>query len=286
MKPRTLLDAPLAQARRWRARRTALPAMPDLTGRRFLFLGGLHRSGTSLLHRLLRAHPDTSGFVDTGVPEDEGQHLQSVFPPAQHFGGPGRFAFDPESHLTETSPFVSPANRDRLLREWGAQYDLTKTVLLEKSPPNLIRARFFQALLQETCFVFLVRHPIAVAYATQKWARTSFAELLLHWCLAHRLMLSDLGQLDRCMVLRYEDLVDAPELWLHTVFRFADLTSIRPNEPAENHNPYYFAVWEQQRAALGDLEATLADLATSTMAAFGYRFEAPYVEPSAAPLTS
>jgi Sulfotransferase family len=279
MGPRRVLNAFRLRARRWYYRRAPLATAPDLAGRRFLFLGGLHRSGTSLLHRLLRGHPDTSGFANTGAPEDEGQLLQSVFPRARQFGGPGRFAFDPEAHLTESSSLISDANRDKLLRQWGAYYDLSKPVLLEKSPPNLIRARFFQALLPSTGFIFIVRHPIAVAYATQKWAHTSFAELLLHWCLAHRLMLGDLRQLDHALVLRYEDVVDAPQPWLDAAFRLADLTPIRSSERIENHNPRYFAIWEQQRALWGDGEAALEELVAPTLAVFGYRLDPPFVEP-------
>ena len=61
------------------------------------------RSGTSILHRLLREHSDTSGFSDTGVPEDEGQYLQTVYAREAASGGPGQFAFNPGEHLTETS---------------------------------------------------------------------------------------------------------------------------------------------------------------------------------------
>ena len=59
--------------------------------RRLLFVGGLHRSGTSLVHRCLTRHPEVTGFSDTGVPEDEGQHLQTLYAPAYAHGGPGRF---------------------------------------------------------------------------------------------------------------------------------------------------------------------------------------------------
>src|SRR5215471_2962371 len=52
--------------------------------------------------RLLAAHPEMSGFSGTGVPADEGQHLQSVYPAAKKYGGPGRFGFAAESHLTES----------------------------------------------------------------------------------------------------------------------------------------------------------------------------------------
>ena len=55
--------------------------------KKFVFICGLHKSGTSLLFRILRDHPDMSGFTNTGVPKDEGQHLQSVYPPAWRFGG-------------------------------------------------------------------------------------------------------------------------------------------------------------------------------------------------------
>ena len=77
---------------------------PSPRERRLLFVGGLHRSGTSLVHRCLTRHPEVSGFSGTGVPEDEGQHLQTVYPPAYAHGGPGRFGFDPDAHLTESSP--------------------------------------------------------------------------------------------------------------------------------------------------------------------------------------
>ena len=63
-------------------------------------------------------HPDASGFRDTGVPEDEGQHLQSVYRPARAHGGPGRFGFDPGAHLTEDSPLVTDENRARLAADW------------------------------------------------------------------------------------------------------------------------------------------------------------------------
>jgi hypothetical protein len=54
----------------------------DASRQRLVFVGGLHRSGTTLLGRLIAQHPDVSGFAETGVPADEGQHLLSVYPTA------------------------------------------------------------------------------------------------------------------------------------------------------------------------------------------------------------
>src|SRR2546421_6400768 len=146
--------------------------------KRFIFIGGVHRSGTSLLHEMLRSHPAASGFAHTGVPMDEGQHLQSVFPPAKAFGGPGRFGFDPNSFMDEKHSLATRENAAKLWREWAPHWNTAKGVLLEKSPPNLVRTRFLQALFRESSFITILRHPIAVAYATQKWCNTSISSLV------------------------------------------------------------------------------------------------------------
>src|SRR5205814_5485769 len=114
---------------------------------RFVFLAGLHRSGTTLLARLLAAHPEISGFSGTGVPADEGQHLQSVYPAAKVYGGPGRFGFAAESHLTESSPLASEESARTLLEEWSTHWDLSRPLLLEKSPPDPLKTPLPQAPL-------------------------------------------------------------------------------------------------------------------------------------------
>jgi len=101
---------------------------------------------------MLREHPEISGFENNKVkeewlaPEDEGQFLQTVYPPAVFFGGPGKFAFAPEAHMTEESALLTPENKILLPQQWFPFWDLTKRYLLEKSPPNLIWMRFLQAV--------------------------------------------------------------------------------------------------------------------------------------------
>ena len=74
---------------------------------RHVFVVGLHRSGTSILAELLKQHPQIAGHTIVDMPpelENEGQHVQRVFPPDDALGGPGFFAYNPLAHLTEAKP--------------------------------------------------------------------------------------------------------------------------------------------------------------------------------------
>jgi hypothetical protein len=222
--------------------------MVSVTTSRLLFVGGLHRSGTTLLGRALAEHPLVSGFEETGVPADEGQHLQSVYPPARVYGGPGLFAFAAEAHLTEDSPLVSAESRQRLLADWSRHWDLEKAVLVEKSPPNLIRTRFLQALFPDASFVVVTRHPIPVAYATAKWRRgESLRTLLRHWVVAHEIYRDDRQRVDRLHEVRFEDFVRDPNAVLGRAYAFLGLSPVATAlEVRRDANEAYLRRWAEE----------------------------------------
>jgi hypothetical protein len=178
---------------------------------RFLFLCGLHKSGTSLLAQVLSQHPQISTFANTGAPEDEGQHLQSVLPAAKEFGGPGRFGFHPGARLNEQSALSAPHFGSRVFAEWAPYWDLERPVLLEKSPPNLLRTRLLQSWFPKSTFVVILRHPVAVSYATQRRSRTLIPSLLEHWLTCHERFREDARRLRDVVTVRYEDLVTSPQ---------------------------------------------------------------------------
>lgn len=196
--------------------------------RRLLFIGGLHHSGTSLLARLLRQHPRVSGFFRTGVPEDEGQHLQDVVPTAAILGGPGRFGLHPEGPLDERSPLATRENAARILERWSPHWDVDCPVLLEKSPPNLIRTRFLQRLFPGARFLLIVRHPVAVSYGTRGLRGPSLRALMTHWAACHRRVLDDLPRLERARIVRFEELIQRPDGLLDDLLRWLNL------EPTDN----------------------------------------------------
>lgn len=213
-----------------------------------IFITGLHRSGTSILHEIIRSHPKISGMLNTGVPEDEGQHLQSVFSPAYKFGGPGKFAFNPKSYMDEFHPLATPANAVRLLEEWKPFFDFSKQYIVEKSPPSIIRTRFLQQLFPGSKFIVILRHPLAISYATQKWSRTSIRSLLKHTLNAYDLFFKDRSKLGSVFVLRYEDFVENPQKIIDEIFDFLHLETIEVDKDIrKNVNQKYFSLWEQKQ---------------------------------------
>ena len=209
----------------------------------FVVVGGSHRGGTTIFWRLLASHPDVSGFPEHGVETDfaEGSFLQTVLPT---FGvgtelmgaarrrdvGLGRYAFSPSAHMDEHHPLNTNASSLKLVSEWGYHWNLSRPVLLEKTPTDMLTSRLLQALLTppQTSFIFITRHPLAVALAHRRWRccdRMSVQSLLLHWAVGHRLLALDLPHLARARTLRYEDLALRPSKCLHRTLKWLDLRS-------------------------------------------------------------
>ncbi|MGI8777103.1 MAG: sulfotransferase family protein [Acidimicrobiales bacterium] len=214
-----------------------------------VFLGGLHRSGTSLAFRLLRQHPLASGFSGTAAHEDEGQHLQTVYQPAKAFGGEGRFGFHPDAHLVEVPPVVARAEAQTLFAQWAPYWDLRCPVLIEKSPPNLIRTRYLQSLFPHAHFVVITRHPLEVALAQRK--RTGgrpLWSLLRHWFACYDTLSADAPRIHRLLLVRYEDLLTAPQQTLDELLGFVGLSPAPEavaGEVSAEPSDRYRAEWER-----------------------------------------
>lgn len=248
-----------------------------------VFVGGLHRSGTTPLARVLSAHPEISGLSGTTASEDEGQHLQDVYPRIRKYGGMGRFANAPRAHLTEASPLASRESARRLIQSWSPYWDCSRRLLLEKSPGNMIMGRFLQALFPGSCLIVVVRHPIVVALAMQKWnpgvvarngrRRVTLDGLVRHWLRAHDVLREDARVLQRLHVMRYEDLVADPVTALRPIEKMLGLaTPLDSSALRRGRSDVYQAQWERMRrsAVRHPVAASIAAKYGDAIAEYGY----------------
>jgi len=222
----------------------------NIPHKKYIFIIGLHRSGTTMLADFLKSHPDISGFENTGFPKDEGQFLQSVFPPAKEYGGPGLFGFSKESHLTEFSKLLTPENKEKLHREWNQHWDLSKKFLLEKSPPSLLKTRFLQEIFPNSYFIYIKRHPIAVSYATQKMSSANIPTLLKHWVVCNNIFMEDSQHLKNLYSITYEELVNSPVKTLNNIYDFIGIEQQKHTDNikgsvANDINQKYFELWKK-----------------------------------------
>lgn len=215
-----------------------------MQAKKFIFISGLHRSGTSLLYRILKEQDEISGLSKTNELEDEGQHVQTVYKPAYEFGGVGKFGFDINARLDENSKLINEINRKKLFNEWSRFWDLEKNILLEKSPPNIIRTRFLQKMFPNSYFINITRHPIATSIASKKWSKTSLDELISHWIKCHEIFNEDKKMIRNIINIKYEDLINNNEEILAQLSKFLKL-NIKPSkiEIRKGINDKYFKIW-------------------------------------------
>ena len=171
---------------------------------RFLFMGGLQRSGTTWLESLVTS-PLVSGLSFDNVDMAAYQlqqpwvlqnHSQEYFEMVVRSGGvEGKFVQDayPYVYLVRDvgrqghalDPLLinardaTPETAARLYAQWSLFWDTSRPVLLEKTPENLLMGPFLQAAFgpSKSRFAFVMRHPLVWALAIEKWIFPDFAAL-------------------------------------------------------------------------------------------------------------
>jgi hypothetical protein len=152
-------------------------------------------------------------------------------------------------------------------------------VLLEKSPPNTIRARWLQANFKPARFVAMVRSPYAVAEGVKRRTGASLEDAARHWTEANRMFLDDVASLEHVVRIRYEDFCETPEQYLAELTEFLGLT--RPfaadaTQELRVHNiddavggVRNFNQKSLDRLSMDELR-TIEDIAEPVMTALGY----------------
>ena len=203
----------------------------DSAKRRFLFVGGLQRSGTTAVSKLLGSLAFTSKltmtqgqmaqnkpwrvqnmtmeyFYDVVSEGDvEGKFIQDVYPYKYILDIVGRSSSEGASGGSiaeivrretlghDYKPTSAAGGMlqmgSTLLSQWKPYWNMSKAVLVEKTPENILMAPFLERLFGEELgepvyFLFTLRHPVAWALAIEKWISGALRFVEWHLSIAHR----------------------------------------------------------------------------------------------------
>ena len=150
----------------------------------------------------------------------------------------GQFLPELESVMRD-KPWVrdNPLPWEEIRRVWQSYWDMDKPVLLEKSPPNIIRAAEIAQHFQPVKFVIMVRNPYAHSEGLMRrnnWTAERAARFSM-MCL--RTQLENRESLDDTLVLTYETLVADPVAACDELAQFMpDLADMDPQASFEVHS--------------------------------------------------
>ena len=126
---------------------------------------------------------------------------------------PGEGQFIPEvMAVMRRDPWNAdfPLPWNDIRRVWHRYWDTSKPILLEKSPPNIIRAATLEKIFQPACFLVMVRNPYAHCEGLMrrnKWSASRAAEFSV-FCL--QTQAENVEKLARCVSFTYEELAADP----------------------------------------------------------------------------
>ena len=213
-----------------------------------IFVGGAHKSGTTLLVDIVNASPDTSSLKNTGVPMDEGQWLQDVLLKDVHLGEL-LFGLSGQAYLDETDCYRYPDAADRLLASWQPYWDLRQRYLIEKSPTNIVRTRFLQHLFPGSSFLMTIRDPRTSYIAARKTMPQIGPETYFRcWTRIYNAYHIDARHLSRTLLVPYEGLLREPQKHLLRVQRSTGISIAHLGNTvlSLSADRAYASIWEEQ----------------------------------------
>ena len=108
-------------------------------------------------------------------------------------------------------------------KDWLRLYSKDKGILLEKSPPNTVRSLWLQRNFYPSRFLSIIRSPYAVCEGISRRNGYSIRQAAQHWNTANRCLLDDLRQIEKNLLLKYEDMVENHRETLASIQGFLEL---------------------------------------------------------------
>ena len=142
-----------------------------------------------------------------------GQFLQTIYPPTP--GGFFYWGYSKDMKLNEEGEYATDHNRLKLYAEWRRYWDVSKPILIEKSPRHMLMTRLLQYYFtpERSYFVVVMRHPYGTVREIMNGRYQSFyrdcgAEAIAHWLMIYEALFEDLKHIRNRVVLHLEKFVE------------------------------------------------------------------------------
>ena len=193
------------------------------TDNKFLFILSPPYCGSTLLNQILSSSRAVSANHDKGT--REGQKLPFVREVMYDIGGIKRW----DEALDFDWEFIK--------KEWMKYWDITRPILLEKSPPNIIRTQSIQNFFKPTYFIVFYRNPYAQCESIIRKYNATPIEAAKKTIRRLTYQKNNLESLRNTLQLSYEELTENPE---QTILRFRawlpELSDINIDQKFSAHN--------------------------------------------------
>lgn len=235
-----------------------------------IFIGGHHRSGTTLMRRLLARHPHIACGPESNLLRDN--KLARIHEFLRNDWAAGldpRYGFDPatvDAVLAELiNAVIMPYAQARRKQRWA-----------EKTPKNIVFIDMLFALFPTAQFIHMIRDPRDVycsvrekaARTTPRWADTTPEQVASEWCRRIASGVPWRDRPERYQEVRYDVLVTQPEATMRSLLAYL-------NEPwspkvLEGQTIFGSSVGRWRRELSAAEAGAIEMVAGPTMAQFDY----------------
>lgn len=231
---------------------------------KYLFVLCPPYSGSTVLWKLLSTSPNVSSLLWEGQGRDSVAHIMKKERWNPNYRMPWQY----------------------VRRKWEEEYDLSKPILLDKSPAFIIRAQELKEHFDNPYFIIMIRCPYAYCEGAYRRKAGTLVEVAMRWIEMAQYQIQNIRSLDNSIFFSYEQFTDnildirdqiinfMPEiesLDISRDFQARSIFGIEPR-PIENMNNYKI-----QQLSSNDIEIINSVLSRheTILSYFGYDLISP-----------
>jgi hypothetical protein len=190
---------------------------------KWIIIAGCNRNGTTLITKLMTAHPD----IDSLPQEGHGIRLvrkNKLVPYGGDEGCGGYWTVREDIfHMTEDTEWW----HNNLLKIWELyrMKNGDQSYIVEKDPENCIRTRWMQKIIYEDTGEYpiilgVIRDPYAGSWSIRKDTDADIDLASKHWNRAYELLTEDAKYLKKFKLYKYEDIINNVDWFFDDVSKF------------------------------------------------------------------